>query len=340
MALISKPVSISAVASALGVSSYDLGTLCTSERIKKWAKYKPVRHETFGEITAAQRKSVNHGYSFASYTNLSNLMDAAVALGQSGEAWTYNKPRGVYSNVKEPFRLLDFNGYNSDVISDYAPFRYILYPRLAILGDVITAQIDPSVPGQGVWQQSDFVDIDGKYVGCAFREHGRTGIPQAFTIENGTPSGLYTALQSGKLYDVAFFFSNRTISLSDSNPVGVYYLTPWPLSDIKHVNNPQDIFMSEAQIVRGALNLELHLTLKMQSGSHQFNSLSVHFIDGDDTQYTSHTLETSPFTLDTTGRSYVIEASRPENTAWLSFGYFHALFNQAHDYRFMALMPA
>lgn len=338
--IVSKPVTMTDIAQAVGNASRSLGYLITNGSIKKWAKKKPVRYDTNSAITDAQRKSANHSFSFTSYANLSSLMDAAVALGQSGEAWTYNRPRGVYSNVREPFRMLDFDGYNSNIISEYAPFRYILNPRVAILSDTITAQIDPTVPSSGVWSQSDFVDIDGKYIGCAFREHGRTGLPQAFTIENGTPSGLYTALQSGKLYDVAFFFSNRTISLDDLNPAGTYYLTPWPLSDIKRVSDPQDIFTSEAQIVRGTINLELHLTLKMQSGSRQFNSLSVHFIDGGGTQYTSHTLETSPFTLDTTGRSYVITASRPENDAWLTDGYFHALFNQAYDYEFMALKPA
>lgn len=55
---ITAPVSIEDVRTVLGVSSYDLGTLCKSEKINMWAKYKPVRVPMFNELCELPTKRI------------------------------------------------------------------------------------------------------------------------------------------------------------------------------------------------------------------------------------------------------------------------------------------
>lgn len=49
------------VAGALVSSSRDLGRLCSSQYINKWAKYKPLNGFTTKKLTATDRAGVNYG---------------------------------------------------------------------------------------------------------------------------------------------------------------------------------------------------------------------------------------------------------------------------------------
>ena len=96
---ITAPVNTDDVSAALGVNSHDVGTLCTSDKINKWAKYKPVRVDTYEEITDAQRKAVNHGLV------VTNALQSDGYTYNLAE-WTYNRPDGTWWK-----RLTDFVGY-------------------------------------------------------------------------------------------------------------------------------------------------------------------------------------------------------------------------------------
>lgn len=114
--IIIAPVSIDDVNNVLGHGSTDLGTLCNSLKIAKYSKKKPVVYNSASEITDAQRKEANYGFSsnmpywirIASMatgymTNNPTPENNAVLLDDS---WTYVKPDGA--NWK---RLTDFDGY-------------------------------------------------------------------------------------------------------------------------------------------------------------------------------------------------------------------------------------
>lgn len=93
-------VGISDIRNALGVSSGDIATLCSSQSINPMAKYKPVRHSSHGILTQAQRASTRYGFgsSFPTYTGRD--IDPS-------NTWTYLRvrPRTDYS------RYTDFDGY-------------------------------------------------------------------------------------------------------------------------------------------------------------------------------------------------------------------------------------
>lgn len=118
--IISAPVSIDDVKRALGKPSNDLGTLCKADNIKKWAKYKPIKHNCLFKPTEAQRKEVNYGISNIPYYRLLEMMKQDVisnsmknatnisTLDTRIEPWYYQQPMGGYAS---PYRLGDFDGY-------------------------------------------------------------------------------------------------------------------------------------------------------------------------------------------------------------------------------------
>lgn len=88
---------------------YDVGYACSNEhgRTNKWARYKPVRYNTPGEITEANRKSVYQGLSVSPYgaQGLYNEYNAGMP-----NAWKYLAPRPG----TDWCRMTDFDGYNHE----------------------------------------------------------------------------------------------------------------------------------------------------------------------------------------------------------------------------------
>lgn len=97
---ITAPVSIEDVRTVLGVSSYDLGTLCKSEKINMWAKYKPVRVPMFNELYESEFNEAQYGLHIPSSSSLDSVINTP---------WSHAAPRGGDS---EPYRLTDFDKYN------------------------------------------------------------------------------------------------------------------------------------------------------------------------------------------------------------------------------------
>lgn len=91
------------VGNTIGLASNDVGTLCSSTKINKWSKNKPVRYNTTSPITDAERKLVNYGLDIKQYT-------AAELNNNTIYSWNYLRPRG--GNYNEYYRLGDFRGYN------------------------------------------------------------------------------------------------------------------------------------------------------------------------------------------------------------------------------------
>lgn len=131
MAIVTAPVSISNVKSALGSNSNDLASLCVHTNINKWSKYKPVRLSSVDTITGqwdsannrwlssatwwkgqaktgARRPQYTCGLAINCYDNDRDAFKSAIDNGNGG--WTYEKPTGGASS---PYRLQDFAGYIS-----------------------------------------------------------------------------------------------------------------------------------------------------------------------------------------------------------------------------------
>ena len=121
MATINNPMTTTKVANTLGLSSRDVGTLCSSDRINPFARYKPVAYPSVAPdrdgtwYRAADGScGVAIGHAFAGQP--SQAYDVIIQQYKDG-AWTYVPPKG---GAEEPFRLADFDGYDHNAV----PFFY------------------------------------------------------------------------------------------------------------------------------------------------------------------------------------------------------------------------
>lgn len=97
----SSGLSLAEVSKCLGEGSLDIGTLCTSAKIKPFARYKPEQSVLLKELAAEDRDAVNHSIVMpptAPYTNAADLLGSNAKI-------KYQRPSAGY------YRPLDFNGY-------------------------------------------------------------------------------------------------------------------------------------------------------------------------------------------------------------------------------------
>ena len=124
MALATTGITTSAVGNALGVSTRDVGALCTSANINKWSIWKPIKYASNNGITLDIIKSVKCGLTPKTSTILYNSsfgndsvsqVTTTTAATVSGiTEWTYTKPSGGSTS---PYRLGDFRGYNHSAVA-------------------------------------------------------------------------------------------------------------------------------------------------------------------------------------------------------------------------------
>ena len=97
-------LSVSAVRNALGVSTTNVGALCTSPNINMWSKRKPVRDS---------RIDIPYGDTGKGSDGMCGLL-LPPWEGDDTLLTHYAKPRGAGGQYSEPYRLGDFRGYFDD----------------------------------------------------------------------------------------------------------------------------------------------------------------------------------------------------------------------------------
>lgn len=85
----------------LGETALDVGNLCKSKNINKFAKYKPCQHTSFMPLTDALRYDINNGF-----TPMPIVINPYTEVKAETPVW------GQWEHPKGLFRLGDFNGYN------------------------------------------------------------------------------------------------------------------------------------------------------------------------------------------------------------------------------------
>lgn len=123
---ITVPISTEDVSEALNELSGDIGTLCVSDEINDWAKYKPIVYPSWKELTENQRigtaednrNNIFYGIKISGLPT-SAIIDESFADMHSA-TFKYIKPSG---GPFAPFRILDFDGYNHNAVPNpYASF--------------------------------------------------------------------------------------------------------------------------------------------------------------------------------------------------------------------------
>lgn len=125
--MITAPVNQYDVQLALGISSPDWSDLCSSTRVNKWAKYKPIKWAKKETLTAQNLIDGNYGikdiptWTRLSYASTFLFSDARGSLNDtywpecdrekgalSLEYWTHNRPDGGSAGA---YRITDFANY-------------------------------------------------------------------------------------------------------------------------------------------------------------------------------------------------------------------------------------
>ena len=146
---ITAPVGIDAdIAPVLGVSSYDLGYLCsnTHGKINPWARYKPVRYSSLAPGANEKWWQAFDGNCGISPKKISSYTDAVNYANGGMNGWEYMPPLGGDSS---PYRALDFDGYNHNA---RAPIGNFLVPSQAtnqFTSSSFTASCTIMMPSEG-----------------------------------------------------------------------------------------------------------------------------------------------------------------------------------------------
>ena len=163
--IISAPVSIDDVKQALGESSNDLATLCKSENINIWSKYKPISCKgDFKEYPIREDSEETVTSSYSNYT-------CVVRCGMNIPMDTYKNLRNNYGGEGFAIKACEYFYYDN------------VYGRVGgIHGGTSTSVSGKHFPKGGAnspYRLSDFRNYNSKAANNTFR----TSLPQLYTAE-------------------------------------------------------------------------------------------------------------------------------------------------------------
>lgn len=163
--IISAPVSIDDVKQALGESSNDLATLCKSENINIWSKYKPINCK--GEFKEYPIREDSEEIVTSSYSNYTCVVRCGM-----------NIPMDTYKNLRN-----NYGGEGFAINGCYNFYIDNVYGRVGgIHGDTTTSVSGKHFPKGGAnspYRLSDFRNYNAKAASNTFL----TSLPQSYTVE-------------------------------------------------------------------------------------------------------------------------------------------------------------
>ena len=214
MILSKTDVSMMNVRNITGNPSLDLGTLCSKgEYINKWIKYKPVRND-FTDKRPDNWWKAEDGNCGLNPKGYDTIKDLVTDLRNGITFWEYLPPRG---GVKEPFRLGDFAGYNSQA---QQPVYCNELPNIVYKDAWPTIGMALDMNGVDTSSNLQLTDIQGKYSPLSYypavivvREDQTVGslitANQTFTNSQGVGVEVPTnQLSTGYNYDFICCFSS------------------------------------------------------------------------------------------------------------------------------------
>lgn len=150
--IVRTPVSPEEVASILGETGGDIGTVCTSSRINQWSRIKPIYNSSKGvdpDDVDDFMKANNFGFVADENRGLfGNGLRDFVLYGRSNPE--YASPGFIQGGDIGPCRLLDFNGYNHNTKSAYPVYADFIYVNTTDDPDKLYVQfkVDENTPIQ------------------------------------------------------------------------------------------------------------------------------------------------------------------------------------------------
>lgn len=229
------------VGNALGISSRDIGMLCTSPNVNKWSKYKPVQLGGMPDRASNWWKGSDGNCGFTikqvpSYQDIPAAMDGAL------NGWSYKKPIGTEAS---PYRLADFGGYKHDA----PPFvmNFHVADVIAIDSDfVATCMFSRS--GQDLLGIEDINTVSECYFGVYLKQKNGSSYRRAtanIKIKDGGTSVVFPKNNITLGDWIAYpFLSEQIQPMFSSDVQSTYYTLP-------------NVASKNIQVVSDFLNIEI-----------------------------------------------------------------------------------
>lgn len=231
---ITKPVTTTDVSTVLGVASHDVGTLCTSEKIKMFSRFKPViivggiNPDRSGKWWKGSAKDCGiKVWSISSGT--SSAIASAIAMMDSDDelnGWSYDRPTG---GEAAPLRLGDFDGYDHKAAFAW---DFSVPQKIAAGGKIIGSAIMPIYREEYANQPGSLTPYDIEYSGKALSEYylgmvvtnsSKTVIGSAVGTKDSCEFNVSSSYGVGtKLFVYPFLSLNASLTTS-----GVYVIMPY-----------------------------------------------------------------------------------------------------------------
>jgi len=277
--IIQAPVTITDVKTALGETSNDLGTLCRSDKINMWAKYKPVElNKTFtsDEFDFENRKWRDNAtwYRGADFEGV-GICGIKVTHGSSLDSIIdlYDKGQSNWSRVKVgstfacPYRLSDFVGYKHAAT---APFkRPFVTSKTNENGSVFATMMIKSLGTENELTLQEFGKLSEAYFGLVLK-NAAGQIAYFKTSDKALKDGGTSVEMQGMIfatgsYKAYIFLSSRALAFNIPPAQATTYYTIHDfkssaveiVSDAQHIN---DYFTIKArEDIRGRVIVEVEI---------------------------------------------------------------------------------
>lgn len=255
-------ISISGVKALIGEATNALSKLCTSSRINKWAKYKPISVKKTSRLNQNDRVAANYGLGLVDITEYIRYKlgyyegkeySQSDILAKIKEA-TYIRPSG---GENSPYRLSDFEGYDEKTLApDNWQDTSISEDALnRVIAEKYNDSIDQSALG---WKLNHGIRAFSNCGILLTEGGGSNNIIGSGVSANGIPVG-----SLGKLS-----FSDQTTRLgvivwAEHRQVGnIVFVAPWPLNGVGSFNDRSFMLPDMSTNVDGAKKLEVGYSYK------------------------------------------------------------------------------
>lgn len=226
------------VTEVAGVYARDVGLLCTSPNINKWAKYKPLDGFSKILLTEAERASVNYGLDYIPIYDSFSKMITDMSKGTTQRAINYDSTKTPWSyNIPKTglFRISDFNNYyrNASLFfrsiecnnnSEILPDEYLML--VANAPDVNPKQIEPN--DLSLYNGSTKLAMN--YYGVGLFGANSVGIGKTFALTTSNINGVsigglsYTTTLRYDSFTVFGFLSTKEKVDITSESEGTFYV--------------------------------------------------------------------------------------------------------------------
>lgn len=269
--IITAPVTTTDVSSTLQTSSHDVGTLCTSNNINMWSRFKPVsiRNTPAPDRSGEWWKAWDGTCNVVLPNPVSSYKQVISQITSDGSnGYSYRKVAG---GSADPYRLADFNKYKHDAIP---PIYGITTPDQISQGKTLSIACIRPTPDQDKTQpgsllMEDIETLNGStfkdyYFGIMLQNSDGNIIGRVTSVSSNAYSAdleITPAFNPGT-YTMYCFLSSVKLTQDSTDQAGQYYPVPnCPPKTIKVISEEE---LVDIQVDASYVTLSGDLTKKIR----------------------------------------------------------------------------